>query len=565
MKPKTDFIHRTRRLVLPLLLVAALAILIPRFSSEAAPVPEVQQWTVHEIDLSTPSKYDNPYTEVEVWAVFVNEKGDSLLRPGFWDGGNSWKIRFAPPDTGRVWTWETRSSNQDGGLHGQQGQLRSVPYTGSNALLRHGLLGMSPGGRNVVHKDGRAFLVVGDTPWALPFRATTEQARRYAANRQQKGFNTALLMSLQPDMRADGPDARNTPQGFARAFSDLPQGHIREMNAAYFQYLDSLVAILTEHGIVPVFQPVFHGYGWKGLDVLGNTIDPDEYVRYCKYLLARYGSQPAFWLLAGDNGGRDPGVKESGEMMEQWDCYQQPTGLHYNPCDDYIAEWAVNNPLKHCEHYNKAWQEEVWLDFQWAQTGHSNEHLYHKVQRMYDNLPVKAAANGEPTYEGMNGGKNGLGWWQGEEAWMQLMSGGTMGAVYGAATLWQWKVSPDETGWPTWTDQPMSWEQALEMEGSRYVGFVSRAFVGYDFADMEKRPDLPETGGYLLAVAGKFYVSYLPEGGEIRISSLPAGLPWQWFNPIKGTFHAGGTTASGQTFVAPDALPWVLLVGEKER
>jgi len=38
---------------------------------------------------------------------------------------------------------------------------------------------------------------------------------------------------------------------------------------------------------------------------------------------------------------------------------------------------------------------------------------------------IKACLNGEPTYEGMNAGENGLGWWQGEEAWNQLLHGGT--------------------------------------------------------------------------------------------------------------------------------------------
>ncbi|MFT6810010.1 MAG: hypothetical protein ACJA01_003253 [Saprospiraceae bacterium] len=122
-------------------------------------------------------------------------------------------------------------------------------------------------------------------------------------------------------------------------------------------------------------------------------------------------------------------------MMEEWDSYEQPTGLHYNPCDDFIALWAVNNPVKHCEHYNKTFQSEEWLDFQWAQTGHSNEHQYHKVERMYENLPIKASANGEPTYEGMGDGKLGLGWWQGEDAWMQLMSGGTMGSLWSSISV----------------------------------------------------------------------------------------------------------------------------------
>jgi hypothetical protein len=39
---------------------------------------------------------------------------------------------------------------------------------------------MSPGRRNVIHADGTPFLVIGDTPWALPFRGTVESVTRYA-------------------------------------------------------------------------------------------------------------------------------------------------------------------------------------------------------------------------------------------------------------------------------------------------------------------------------------------------------------------------------------------------
>lgn len=541
-----------------------LLILVPTtFCSLPPKPPKVQQWTVHEITLSTDQAYENPYTDVDLWAVFVSEKGDSLLRPGFWDGGDSWKIRFTPPTANEKWTWQTYSSSKkDKGLSGKTGTLQSVAYKGDNQLLKHGLLGMSSGKRNVVHKDGTPFLVVGDTPWAMPFRATVDQAKIYAKDRQEKGFNAALLMSVQPDTKAQGPEERNTPQGFKRGFTDLHEGHINQLKPSYFQYLDSLIYVLLDHEIVPVYQPVFHGYGWKGKQVLGTNVDPNEYVRYCKYLLARYGSQPALWLPAGDHDGKDPGVKESGEMWEEWDAYQQPTGLHYNPCDDYVAAWAVNNPAKHCEHYNKSHQSEPWLDFQWAQTGHGNEHLYHKVERMYDNLPTKANANGEPTYEGMNGGKNGLGWWQGEEAWMQLMSGGTMGVVYGAATLWQWKVTPDEKGWPVWTDQPMSWREALDMEGSNYAGFVSKVFEGYDFADMEKRPDLTGGKNALLAKEGVFYISYLNTGGTITISGVPDGLPYHWVNP-KVMELGEEKPVEGNTFVAPSKEPWVLVIGKK--
>ena len=530
---------------------------------------KVEQYTTIELTLTSDGHHLNPsdnYTQVDVWAKFYNDKGDTLIRPAYWYGENIWKVRFSPPDNGNTWSWNSYCNDETIiELSKLSGSFISIPYSGKNKLLKHGLLKMSEGKRNVVHADGHPFLVVGDTPWALPFRATVEQAKIYAADRQRKGFNAALLMSVQPDMEAKGPNARNTAEGFVRGFSDLANGHINKIQPAYFNYLDSLIDVLLDHGIVPVFQPIFHGYGWKGQKVLGNHIVPDEYERYCRYLLARYGSQPAMWLLAGDNGGRDPGVKESGEMMEHWDCYKQPTGLHYNPCDNYVASWAIDNPLKHCEHLNESYQSEAWLDFQWAQSGHDGEHLQYKVNRMYDNQPTKASANGEPTYEGMAGGKNGLGWWQGKEAWQNLMNGGTMGVVYGAAGLWQWMITGDEPGWPEWTDQKKSWQEAMQMEGSNYVGLVNKILEGYDLTDIEKRTDLTKrsfTNKPILAKIGKLYIAY-GETPTIKIIGVPADIPFTFYDPKTGHIIKNGKTKNDGLFINPVEGPWVLVIGEK--
>ncbi|WP_339710760.1 DUF5060 domain-containing protein [uncultured Kriegella sp.] len=534
-------------------------LILPTILFSQKEIEKVAQWTTHEITLTAAEKYKNPYTDVDVWAIYTNSSGDSLKRPAFWNGGNDWKIRFSPPDINVSWTWKTFSSNrEDTGLNGKKGGLYSIPYAGKNRLIKNGLLKMSAAHRGVVHQSGKSFFMVGDTPWAMPFRATLDQVEAYAKDRQVKGFNTALIMTLQPDVNAEGPNVRNVEQGFKRAFKDLSNGHINEIDLEYFNHLDELVVILLNHEIVPVYQPVFHGFGWKGLQVLGSKIAPHEYVRYTKYLLARYGSSPAFWLIAADHDANDPGVRESGAMLENWDCYQQPTGLHYNPCDDFVAEWAKNDPSKHCMHYNKTHQKEQWLDFQWAQTGHSGDHQYHKVARMYDNLPTKAVANGESTYEGMNAGKNGLGWWQGEDAWMQLMHGGTMGVVYGAAALWQWKVSANEEGWGAWADQPLSWKSALKLEGAKYVGLIGKILRETDMADIEKRWDLAD-GLPLLAKEGELYLSYLQNGGVITIKNLPQNLNYSWKNPKTGKTEISGITTK-EAFEAPDKNPWVLLI-----
>jgi hypothetical protein len=521
------------------------------------------QWEEITINLKSTQTYSNPYTDVEVYAVFTHETYGHIRRPAFWDGENAWKIRFASPVADGEWTWESFCSNlNDDGLHGIKGNLVSVKYVGKNNLIRHGLLRMSQGKRNVIHADGTPFFMVADTPWSLPFRATHDDARHYASDRQEKGFNTALLMTFCPDRHAEGPDARDSVTGFARAFNDIWDGNINDPIIPYFQYLDTLISILVDHEIVPVHQPIFHGYGWKGLQLLGWDMDPAQYERYMKYLIARYGAQPAMWLVSGDADARFPGIAEAGVITQMWDDYQQPTGLHYSPFDTITPDWW-DRDYEYIPHFNKVHQDAGWNDFQWCQTGHGGEHLFYMVQRMYENLPVKATANGEPTYEGIRDSLNGSGWWQGHEAWGQLVNGGSMGVVYGAGGLWNWKITSDEEGWPGWANSAASWKQALDLPGSTFVGYLAKALKGFDITDIERK-QLPD-GTYYLDKQDKTTIVYLPNGGTIQLNQLKTKTPFEWFNPQTGLFQdADETSGLSQTFASPDDQPWVLLIGERK-
>ncbi len=497
----------------------------------------VYPWREHEIALTAERNYPNPYTDVEVWAEFIHDSGVMLRRPAFWDGGRTWKIRFASPlATGR-WTWHSFSSVDDSGLAGQVDDLECAtePMTG-HRFERHGFWRMSPGGRNLVHADGTPALLAADTAWALPWRATDEQCHVYAADRQAKGFNAVLLMSVQPDMHARGPRDRTADEGFDVGFEDLPSGHINQMNPAYFQYLDRLLAILLEHEIVPVLQPVFQGFGWKGLSVAGKVVPPAEYAHYCRYLVARYGARPAIYLVGADGSGYEPQVQAGGEEVERWDAYKQPTGIHYRPHAD-----------------NHAHQAAPWLDFQWCQTGHHGEHVPERVADMWRNMPPKGVANGEPTYE--HGGKRGkaAGWWQGHEAWSNLCAGGTMGVVYGAGSLWQWRLHPHEGGHAAYfLAEGAGWREALDFEGSRYVGLVARILDGLPITDME--PNWQVTLGRRgLLVPHRLYIGYAEEGGPLRVmDSAQVPLRYRVVDPRSGVVLHEGTRTSKDDPI-PDA------------
>jgi hypothetical protein len=485
-------------------------------------------WRAAEIALAAADGFANPYTDVDVWADFSAADGTTLRRPAFYDGDGTWRVRFAAPSPG-AWQWVSAAAVDDPGLHAE-GILEVGHEPSNNRLYRHGFWRMSPGGRSLVHADGMPVVLVADTVWALPFRATEADVAVYAADRQRKGFNAALLMSVQPDMNARGPRERGVDEGFDVAFEDLANGHLNELNVGYFQTLDRLLDVLVAHEIVPVLQPVFQGFGWKGLDVAGTVVPPQEYARYCRYLVARYGAAPVMYLVGADGWGTEPQIEAGGREVRAWDCYRQPTGVHYNPSSD-----------------NRAFQDADWLDFQWCQTGHTGAHVPERVADMWRTEPPKGVANGEPTYEHTRTETMAHGWWQGHEAWSNLCAGGTMGVIYGAANVWQWKHHPDEPGHsPYFLAASGSWREALDFPGSTYVGLVGRILAGLPTTDMA-----PDWTTFLsprgLRVPGTLQITYQENGGPLmamREDGLP--LHYRVVDPYSGETVDEGERVPGQ-------------------
>ncbi|TWU67544.1 putative endoglucanase [Crateriforma conspicua] len=499
-------------------LVCVCASVVADAQSVISAAKDAPQWMECEIEFRGQRHYDNAYVDSTAWVDFVHDDGTKIRRPIFWDGGQTFRVRFASTKPSGTWKWTSSSDPADDGLHGLSGELTACPTGVAETIFqRHGFWSIPPGERNLVHSDGKSCFLCADTAWALPWRATVDQAVRYADDRAEKGFNAALLMTVMPDSNTTGPRSRTEDKGFAVGFEDLPKGRLRELNAEYFQYFDSLVDALVQRGVAPVYQPVFHGYGWKGGGTAGNKVSADDYARYCRYLVARYGARPAIWLIGGDGPAVNPTVVEqldqSGQEIERWDAYRQPTGIHYSP-----------------HAWNRTHQDKTWLDFQWCQTGHNGEHVPERVADMWRNQPVKAVANGEPTYENIGETGKGAGWWQGHEAICNVTAGGTMGVVYGAASLWNWVLHPNEPGHEVWCTAPgAGWEEALGFEGSRYPGVLAKIMNQYPIRGMQ--PDWTCTYGRRgLLIPNKLFVLYLPTGGRTAIVSTEVPSPYRIYD-----------------------------------
>src|SRR4029453_7481489 len=228
------------------------------------------QWCEVDVAFAGPDAV-NPYTDVEAWVIFTHTSGRELRRPVFWDGGTSYRVRFASTQPEGEWWWSVHTARPGHDFTPAHGTLAAGPpiQDHPHRAVARGFATAHPSGRCFYYADGSPAFWVFDTAWAMPFRATLEDVAAYAADRQAKGFNAVLLMTVQPDMNARGPVGRNVDEGFEVGFDDLPEGSLTKINVEYFLYFDKIIGVLIDHGITPILQPVFHGYGWKGLDVAG--------------------------------------------------------------------------------------------------------------------------------------------------------------------------------------------------------------------------------------------------------------------------------------------------------
>ena len=174
-----------------------------------------------------------------------------------------------------------------------------------------------------------------------------------------------------------------------------------------------------------------------------------------------------------------------------------------------------------------------------------------RVADMWRNTPVKAVANGEPTYENGVAPGRAAGWWQGHEAWSNLCAGGTMGVVYGAGSLWQWRLHPGEAGHaPFFLAEGAGWREALDFEGATYVGLLRRILEGVPLTDAE--PNWQVTLGRRgLLVPGRVLVCYCQQGGPLMVYGEQVPRRYQVVDPRNGQVVSQGTrpTANG---VIPD-------------
>ena len=116
-----------------------------------------------ELTLRAQRNYADPFNEVTLDVTFIDPRGRELRVPGFWAGGDVWKVRYASPVVGTHTFHSECSEARDKGLHGVTGKVEIKPYNGQNPLYAHGPLHVAPNRRYLEHTDHTPFFWLGDT------------------------------------------------------------------------------------------------------------------------------------------------------------------------------------------------------------------------------------------------------------------------------------------------------------------------------------------------------------------------------------------------------------------
>ncbi|MBP5228009.1 MAG: DUF5060 domain-containing protein, partial [Kiritimatiellae bacterium] len=63
---------------------------------------DIETWRATELAFESETDYDTTGADAVTFdAMFTHASGETVARPGFWDGGKTFRVRFAPTKPGR--------------------------------------------------------------------------------------------------------------------------------------------------------------------------------------------------------------------------------------------------------------------------------------------------------------------------------------------------------------------------------------------------------------------------------------------------------------------------------
>jgi hypothetical protein len=509
----------------------------------------VHTWQRWEHVLSSSRTNANPYAEVTLRVSYSGPGNSHFQTYGFWDGGQTFRIRFAFPSPG-VWQWKTQCSDSSNtGLHDQKGTVHVSKYNGTNWLYQHGFLKVSDNRRFLMLNDSTPFLWIGDTAWAAPMKASDEEWETYTADRATKHF-TMIQIAPAPEWAGDRDRLGQEP------FMDKS---CAEWNPAYWQSFERKVQRANERGLhvmmVGLMEPVYR------------YPEPARACLFARNIIARLSGNFVSFSPSFDSKYL-PLADEVGRAAREASAMHLVTQHPGTPWNQPIPTFSTN-------YYDKPY-----LDFVGVQSGHNGGHVdwsaHHAIEwnlHLYHHEPHKPVINLEAMYDGH--GQKG---WRAMDArsmaWRTWLSG-AVGYTYGAGETQPNVPAGDGGIWKWVTDQnkPDYWQKALQWDSAFQMQYLHDFLATLEWwrlepahqlilnqpADVTRRMVLAKTA------SGDFAVAYLPdnETAELDVSGFPSPMIARWYDPVQGRFNSESEKIQNEgkhPFKTPSKSDWVLLL-----
>ena len=503
---------------------------------------DTQANVVAEITFTAAQEYKDPFNEVTMDVTFIDPTGREVRVPAFWDGKNIWKVRYASPVIGEHSFRSESTFKSDAGLNGVTGKLEIKPYTGTNPLYIHGPARIAEDHRHLKYADGTPFFWLGDTWWmGLCHRLHwPDEVKILATDRVQKGFTVIQIVAgLYPDMFPFDPRGANEA-GFPW------EKDYARIRPEYFDEADKRLFYLADQGLSPCIVGAW-GYfmPWMGVHKME---------QHWRYLIARYGALPVMWCAAG-------------EANLPW---YLAKGFPYDDRKQ-VTDWTqVMRYIRETDPYHRlltihptgigrlsarhATDDLGVLDIDMLQTPHGEQGAVaptvNTVRESYADKPVMPVIDGEAAYEQLGGTIKTE--WTRRMFWLCMMNGAA-GHTYGANGIWQCNRKGQPHGpSPTAGSPPtgygtISWDEAMNLGGSRQEGLGKKLFEEFPWQDFHPHPEWASYSNKAsISLEGCNWI-WFPEGAPAQ--NAPAGKRY-----FRRTFviPQGKTIKSAQLRVTAD-------------
>jgi hypothetical protein len=279
---------------------------------------QVEQWGRFEVNFIT-SKITNPL-KVMLKATFTCADTAFTVN-GFFDGDNTFKVRFMPQLTGK-WTYTTKSNVS--ALNNKKGYFECVKASPEN----HGMVKVSDI-YNFKYADGKQFYPFGTTAYAWT-HMPNEVQEMTLQTLKKSGFNKIRMCVFPKDYNLVKEEPEIYPFEIKEIKKDNTGKEIKvwdfnKFNSAFFQHLEKRIDDLAQLGIEADLI-LFHPYdkGRWGFDNMPMEIN----LKYIEYITARLASfRNVWWSLA-----------------NEWDLVKTKTHSDW----DVLAKAVVkNDPYRH--------------------------------------------------------------------------------------------------------------------------------------------------------------------------------------------------------------------------